>query len=153
MKKQHSFGFTLIELLVVIAIIGILAALVLVVLGNARDKATDARVRADVSQLRTLAEVYYESNGASYMGLSNCVAIPNANSCKGIEVSVSLLRDDIDSIGEVTPALVVASGDAEFCISNHLSDLNMFVCVDATGVFKEATYFDCGILASTTCSS
>ncbi|OGE74072.1 MAG: hypothetical protein A3I07_01325 [Candidatus Doudnabacteria bacterium RIFCSPLOWO2_02_FULL_42_9] len=62
-KSQGSKGFTLIELLVVIAIIGILAAVVLVSLNSARAKSRDARRLADVRQIMTALELYYNDCG------------------------------------------------------------------------------------------
>ncbi len=63
MKNKSQKGFTLVELLVVIAIIGILATLLLLQLGVARQRARDAKRIVDISQTRTAVELYFDDNG------------------------------------------------------------------------------------------
>jgi general secretion pathway protein G len=59
MKKNNNKGFTLIELLVVIAIIGLLSTLAVVALNSARQKARDSKRIADIKQIQTALELYY----------------------------------------------------------------------------------------------
>ncbi len=61
MKKAKQ-GFTLIELLVVIAIIGLLSTLSIVALNQARARSRDARRIADIKQIQTALEMYYNDN-------------------------------------------------------------------------------------------
>lgn len=56
-------GFTLVELLVVIGIISILATILLLQLGTARSKSRDVKRIADVSQMRSAVEQYFDDNG------------------------------------------------------------------------------------------
>jgi prepilin-type N-terminal cleavage/methylation domain-containing protein len=66
MKKKNYYqsGFTLIELLVVISIIGILSSFAVVSLNNARNKARDALRKADMTQIRTAINLYYDENNS-----------------------------------------------------------------------------------------
>jgi prepilin-type N-terminal cleavage/methylation domain-containing protein len=61
-KKQK--GFTLIELLVVIAIIGLLASVVLLALNSARAKSRDAKRLADLRQVASALELYFNDNSS-----------------------------------------------------------------------------------------
>ena len=62
MKKTKA-AFTLIELLVVIAIIGLLSTLSILALNTARARARDTKRVADVKQMQTALEMYFNEFG------------------------------------------------------------------------------------------
>ena len=61
---KNKKGFTLVELLVVVAIIGLLSTLAVVALGNARQKARDAKRVSDIKQVQTALELYFSDVGS-----------------------------------------------------------------------------------------
>jgi len=124
MKK----GFTLIELLVVIAIIGVLAAIVMVSMSGATDKAKDARIKGDISQLRSIAGMIYDDD-SSYADLCTAGAINTSGS--GYDTQTGAINTDItDQDGSVYNCL---AGASTYCVEAVLASGDYF-CIDNTGL-------------------
>lgn len=70
MNKKQSF--TLIELLVVIAIVGILAAIIVISLGDAQNSAYDARRKVDINQLSKALMIHLTQNPEVSPPEANC---------------------------------------------------------------------------------
>ena len=62
-SKKSSKGFTLIELLVVISIISLLSSVVFASVNSARMKARDVKRKADLKEISTALELYYDAYG------------------------------------------------------------------------------------------
>lgn len=114
---KYRKGFTLIELLVVIAIIGILAAVVLVSLNSARSKSRDARRLADVRQLQTALELFYNDNG-SYPSETTNTATPG-DGAAGFTFATYLAAWPLAPIPADNP-----SGAATCTSTNNIYDYN-----------------------------
>jgi len=130
-SKKKKAGFTLIELLVVIAIIGILAGIVLVSLGGARNRAKDARIQAELAQVRALAELINSDDG-SYENL--CAADDTLNEgASDYGGQLGTIEDDIETQQGGSLTLECHATTTDYCVSAQLVSTDDWYCVDSKG--------------------
>lgn len=144
MIGKQMRGFTILELLVVLAIIGMLAIIVFVSINGGRAGARDAKVKAQMTEIRKAANNYYDSKG-NY-GASS-MATP-ANQCTG-----SMFTDVASRMHELTgksdtwpfgTTLSCQATNASYAVTASLTAANAaliplasnYWCVDSSGVSK-----------------
>ena len=138
MKTNLNKGFTLIELLVVIAIIGILASVILASLNTARAKGADAAIKADLSNARAQAEIYYDNQTPnSYAGV--CTATTANSGISAMIADAAAKSGTTISTASSTTTTTCHDGASGWAASAPTKSIVGFFCVDSTGSSKATT--------------
>jgi len=145
MKNTKKQAFTLIELLVVIAIIGILATLAVVSLQNARARARDSKRIADVRQMQTALELYFNDWNAYPVSSSIATSIASGSSIYMATVPTAPTPHDggcTSASNTYTYAIVGTSYTINFCLGAQTGGLSAGAqCATNAGIKSGTTCF------------
>ncbi|HNX11089.1 MAG TPA: prepilin-type N-terminal cleavage/methylation domain-containing protein, partial [bacterium] len=157
---SNKKAFTLVELLVVIAIIGLLATLSVIALNSARAKSRDAKRVADVKQISTALELFFndagryptdlewasgslEYNGQTYLTTIPSAPSPADGSCDSTTNSFSYTQDNSGesyTLTFCTGGVVGSLAAGELCATPS----GMAACGGGGGCILDCSGKNCG---------
>ena len=120
-----------------IAIIGILAAVVLGSLNDARDNANDASAQTSVNNIRNVAEVFYSENGFTYGTADDDIAADGSGLAAATPATSVCDSADVQNLLTAANAQTRAAGecvadDNAYGVEITLRNTQVY-CVDSTG--------------------
>lgn len=132
--EEKPSGFTLIELLLVIAIIGLLASLIIIAVGQAKARAQDGSIKANLSQARQEAAAIHNEDDSYAQLCSEGVLNSGRPNLAEIEREVKKRNGQQD--------IVCFATTDKFCVQSPLASTGHF-CLDYTGRALETPTSQC----------
>ncbi len=112
----------------VIAIIGILSAIVLASLNNARSKANDASVQSQLASMRAGAEIYFANNSSSYGTGTNCSAgmfNDTSSGLRAIVIATVSIRCTSNNVAWAASAPLISNASNAWCVDSRGTSKNI----------------------------
>lgn len=109
---KSTRGFTLIELLVVIAILALLASILFASLNASRNKAADARIKADVRAVVIQSGIHYTNPGRPFGTAAWTANATSFTPGAGVNGSTSLFQDR--RVGEALASIAMQGGAVSY---------------------------------------
>jgi prepilin-type N-terminal cleavage/methylation domain-containing protein len=137
-------GFTLLELLVVVAIIAIIASIILVSLGDSRNKGADAAVKSNLGTIRGQSELFYANNDNSFLPAGG--SIFSVATCPLYNASGTNMLSKDKVIADAIAEAVKRGTNGSSCYNSNIawavavglkSNTNTSWCVDSGGNSKQ----------------
>ena len=137
-RAGFALGFTLVEIMVVVAITALIAAIILVSMGESRKEGRDAAIKVSLGEIRKASEFLYDLN-TSYVGV--CNTGDNTLSGSG---DFGRIEYYIESQGG---AVACRENSGAYAVISTLNRGNCW-CVDSLGAARKIT-----LSGSETCQS
>jgi len=141
---KRTQGFTLIELLVVIAVIGILSSIVLASLNTARAKGADTSIKANLSTLRSMTVIYYDTNSSYGTPVNGCTGGGMFNATTPNNIS-RVISEAVSASGYIGATLLCRSSGGNpatlWSVAVPLkTNPALAWCVDSSGIAKQINF-------------
>jgi uncharacterized protein (TIGR02145 family)/prepilin-type N-terminal cleavage/methylation domain-containing protein len=146
MKKRKQ-AFTLVELLVVVAIIGVIAGIAIVSLQQSRRNARDVKRLADIKEIRTALEFYFNENLSYPESIEGGIADEDTVYLETIPTAPVPIDGSCSS--ESNQYLYNSEGSSfytlSFCLGGHTGEMNDGnKCATPEGLFDGECFLTCG---------
>jgi prepilin-type N-terminal cleavage/methylation domain-containing protein len=124
---EFALGFTLVEIMVVVAITALIAAVILVSMGESRKEARDAAIKTSLGEIRKASEFLYDAN-TSYIGV--CNTVDNTLSESG---DFGRIEDYVESQGG---SVACRESAGAYAVNSSLNRGNCW-CIDSLGAGRK----------------
>jgi len=153
--KNFKQGFTLIELLVVVAIIGVLAAITLGYLSNAKREGEETAVKSNLATTRTAVETFFLNNNNTYLPTGDtasngvCPLVYNASGVNMFYRNKDVVNSIAEAVNRGRNSSYCYNSDNTWAVAVGVTSSSSW-CIDVSGAARLVNFVPASAVSGTT---